>query len=60
MVTITRHVFINIFQMEHLKFAMGYAKNMSFLVTPKSQKVLKKVKQIRLAPLNVIIKYLHD
>ena len=36
MVTIlTRHVFINIFQMKHLsavKFVMGYGKNMSFLV----------------------------
>ena len=35
MVTKTRYVFINIFQMEHLlavKFSMGYEKNMSFLV----------------------------
>ena len=45
MVTITRHVFINIFQMEHfsaVKFAMGYEKNMSFLVIAKSPKVWKK------------------
>ena len=39
MVTITRHVFINIFQTEHfssVKFAMGYEKNiMSFLVIAK-------------------------
>ena len=30
MVTITRHIFINFFQMEHfiaVKFAMGYEKN---------------------------------
>ena len=35
MVTITRHVFIHFFQMEHfpeVEFAMGYEKNMSFLV----------------------------
>ena len=44
-VTITRHVFINIFQTEHfsaVKFAMGYEKNMSFLVIGKSPKVWKK------------------
>ena len=44
MVTITRHIFINIFQMEHfsvVKFAMGYEKNMSSLVIPKSPKVWK-------------------
>ena len=42
MVTITRQVFTNIFQTEHfsaVKFAMGYEKNMSFLVIPKSPKV---------------------
>ena len=42
MVTITRHIFINIFQMEcfsAVKFAMGYEKSMSFLVIPKSPKV---------------------
>ena len=45
MVAITRHVFINIFQSEHFsapKFAMGYEKNMSFLVIRKSPKVWKK------------------
>ena len=39
MVTITRHVFMNIFPLEHfsaVKFAMAYEKTMSFLVTPKS------------------------
>ena len=48
MVTITRHVFVNIFQTEHfsaVKFAMGYEKNMSFLLIPKSQEVGKKVKR---------------
>ena len=42
MVTVTRHVFINIFQTEHfsaVKFDMGYEKNMSSLVTAKSQKI---------------------
>ena len=44
MVTITRHIFINFFQTEHLlevKFAMGYEKNMRFLVIQKSLKMLK-------------------
>ena len=48
MITIIRHVFINIFQMEHflaVKFTMGYEKNMSFLVIEKSPKVLKKLKR---------------
>ena len=42
MVTITRQVFINIFQTEYfsgVKFAMGYEKNMSFLVKAKSPNV---------------------
>ena len=57
MVTITRHVFINIFQTEHLihcvavKFSVGYEKNMSFLVIAKSPKVWKKVEKIGRAPL---------
>ena len=45
MVTITKHIFINIFQIEcflAVKFAMAYDKNMSFLVIPKSPKVWKK------------------
>ena len=45
MVTITRHVFINIFQTEHVssvKFAMDYEKNVSFFVIGKSPKVWKK------------------
>ena len=45
MVTITKHIFINILQTEHfsaVKFAMGYKKNMSFLVITKSPKVWKK------------------
>ena len=51
MVTITRHIFINIFQMEHfsaVKFAMGYEKNMSFLsCESKISKSLKKSWQDR-------------
>ena len=44
MVTITRHIFIDIFQTEHfsVKFAMGYEKNMSFLVIANSPEVWKK------------------
>ena len=44
MVTITRHNFVNIFQMKHfsaVKFAVGYEKNMNFLVIAKSSKVKK-------------------
>ena len=45
MVTITRHVFINIFQTKHFlaaNFFTGYEKNMSFLV------ISKKVEKIGL------------
>ena len=45
MVTITSHIFINIFQTVHfsaVKFTRGNEKNMSFLLIPKSQKVWKK------------------
>ena len=45
MVTITRHLFNNFFQMKHfsaMEFYMGYEKNMSFLVIPKSLTVGKK------------------
>ena len=45
MVTITRYDFIIFFQTEHIsavEFDMGYEKNMSFLVIPKSPKSLKK------------------
>ena len=48
MVTITRHLYINIFQTEHfsvVKFDMCYEKNMSFLVIPKSPKVWKNVEK---------------
>ena len=54
MLTITRNVFINIFQTEHFSaanFAMGYEKSMSFLVIPKSSKVWKKVEKYDWAPL---------
>ena len=53
--TIIRHVFNNIFQTKHLSavnFVMGYGKNMSFLVIPKSPEVWKKVEKIGWAPLN--------
>ena len=53
--TLTRHDFVNIFQMEHfsaVKFAMGYEKNISYLVTPKSPKVGQKLNKSDWAPLN--------
>ncbi len=46
MVTITSHIFINIFQTVHLraiKFATGNEKNTSFLLIPKSPKSLRKI-----------------
>ena len=49
MVTITRYVFINIVQTEHfpaVQFDLGYEKNMSFRVIPKSPKVWKKVRKL--------------
>ena len=55
MVTISKHVFINIFHMEHfsaVKFAMGYEKNMSFLVLEVS-KSFKKVEKIGLGSLTL-------
>ena len=57
MVTITRHIFIHFFQMEHfsaMKFYMGYEKNMSFLMIPKSPKVWKKVEKIELGSFKVL------
>ena len=48
MVTITRNVFIDIFQMEQfsaVKFAMGYEKNMTMFVIVKSPKIGKKLKR---------------
>ena len=54
MVTITRHIFINIFKTEHfsaVRFGMGCERNMSFLVISKSPKVWgggKKVEKIGL------------
>ena len=59
MVTVTRHVFTNIYQMQHLstvKFDMGKEKNMSFLAIPKSPKSLKiveKKKKKNWIPLNI-------
>ncbi len=51
MVTITSHIFIDIFQTEHfsaVKFTRGNEKNMRFLLIPKSQKVRKKSEVIGL------------
>ena len=50
------HIFItcNIFQAEHfsaVKFVMGYKKNVSFLVIPKSPKVWKIKVKLEWAPL---------
>ena len=56
MVTITSHIFINIFQTKHLsavKFAVGYEKNMSFLEIAKSSKVWNKVEKIGLGSFNM-------
>ena len=47
-ICITRHIFIDIFQMECFsatKFAMSYEKNMSLLLMPKSPKFEKKLKR---------------
>ena len=49
MVTITRHVFFNIFQTDHfldVKFTTRYEKNMRFLVIPNFPKVLENKKLI--------------
>ena len=54
MVTITRHVFTNIFQTDHfpaVTFSMGYEKNMSFFVIAKSPKVWKRLKRLDWASL---------
>ena len=54
-IAITRHVLINIFQTEHslaVKFAMGYEKNINFLVKAKSPKVWKNVEKIGLGFFN--------
>ena len=51
MVTITRHIFINIFKTEYIsamKFDRGNEKNMSFFVIPKFQKFEKKGSKIGL------------
>ena len=56
--TITRHIFINIFQMEcfsAVKFGMGHEKNMSFLVIAKSPKVWKKIEKVGLGSLSELV-----
>ena len=56
MVTITRRLFINIFQTEHflaVKFPVDYGKNMSFFCDSKISKSLKKkVEKIGLGSFN--------
>ena len=45
------YIFIDIFHTGHfsaVKFVMGYEKNMSFLVLPKSPKVRRKKKKVAL------------
>ena len=54
MVTITRHIFINLFQMEHflaVKFAMGYEKNELSCDSKISKSLEKKVEKIGLGSL---------
>ncbi len=49
MVTITSHIFVNIFRTVHfsaVKFTRGNGKNMNFLLIPKSPKVLEKSEAI--------------
>ncbi len=51
MVTITSHIFINIFQPVHfsaVKFTRGNEKNMNFVLIPKSLKVWKKSETVGL------------
>ena len=48
MVTITGHIFINFFNTKQFLAVMGYEKNMSFQVIPKSTKVWKKMEMIGL------------
>ncbi len=55
MVTITSHIFINIFQTVHfsaVKFPRSNEKNMSFLLIPKSPKVREKSEAIGLGTFN--------
>ena len=62
MVTITRHIFSDFFQTKHfsaVKFYMGYEKNMSFHVIPKSPKVWKKVEKIGLGSFKGGCSYFH-
>ena len=54
MVTITRHIFNNIFQTENFsaaKFATSYEEKMSFIMIPKSPKVWREVEKSNWAPL---------
>ena len=56
MVTLTRHIFISIFQMEHfsaLKFDMGYEKKWAFLWYYNLQKFEKKLKKSDWVPVRI-------
>ncbi len=58
MVTVTSHIFANIFQMFHfsaVEFSRGNEKNMSFLLTPESQKVWQKSEAIRPGFFNMLV-----
>ena len=60
--TITGHIFIHIFQMEHsssVKFDISYEKNMNFLVVPNLQKLVKKLK-IGLGSFNFVAASVYD
>ncbi len=53
MVTITSHIFINLFQTVHfsaVKFSWGNEKNMIFLLIPKSHRFAKNLKRLDQAP----------
>ncbi len=59
-VTVTSHIFTNIFQMVHfpaVKFTRGNKKITSFLLTPKSPKVWEKSEVIRPSSFNEICGY---
>ena len=48
MITITRHIFINFFQMEHfsaVRYAMGYEKKKELCSDTKISKSLKKIEK---------------
>ncbi len=61
MVTITSHIFTNIFRMVHfsaVRFTRGNEKNMSFLLIPKSPKVWEKSEAIGPGTFNITISFI--